>query len=119
LFAAAAYGGTLPAVQSDYDLTYNGLAWDVSGLLVDGTVKVVPLQPAISQIVLSGDTLTLSGTQGTPGVSYRVLSSTNATLPVAQWQAVGPNYFNFDGSFTYSETVNPAQPAQFYLIAVP
>jgi fibronectin-binding autotransporter adhesin len=119
LFDAPAYSGAVATVVSDYDLSFSGLAWDMSQLAVDGTVKVVPLVPAIGQITIADGTLTLAGSQGMPGGSYRVLVSANAALPVAQWVPVATNYFNFDGTFTYSDTVNPAQPVLFYLIASP
>lgn len=119
LFEAATYAGAITNVTSDLDLSFAGLAWDASGLGVDGTLKVVALQPLISQVSVSGNTLTLQGTGGAPGTSFRVLVSTNVALPATLWTPVETNWFNFDGTFSYSDTIQPGQPAFFYLIATP
>jgi hypothetical protein len=105
-------GPTMPA----------GLAWDTSALYSSGiigitTVPVNPTAPAtITGVSLSGSNLVLTGTNlnGSSSFHYIVLTSTNLTTPLANWTILSTNSFNADGSFSYTNAVNPAQPTLFF-----
>jgi hypothetical protein len=59
----------------------------------------------------------LSGTGGTAGNSYAVLSSTNVTLPVASWTPLVTNLYGPGGTFSYTNTIIPGTPRLFLRLA--
>lgn len=95
--------------------------WDTSQLGVDGTIRVIGVAapPQITTVTVAGGTVTLSGSGGTPGGTYYVLSSTNVGLPLASWTALITNLFDGTGKFTYSMPVNPGEPQRFFRLQMP
>jgi hypothetical protein len=95
-----------------------GVTWS-NNLAVNGTIYVLSTtlpHPVVTNILLNGTSLVLSGTNGyTSGVFY-VLSSTNLTLPRANWTRVSTNDFVAGGSFSVTNTVTPDAPQSFYTI---
>jgi PKD repeat protein len=74
--------------------------------------------PTIGSVVLSNGNLAIGGTNGSPGVQYRILSSTNLALPLPDWTPVLTNVFAPDGS--YGCTVYPgASTAEFFRLVSP
>jgi PKD repeat protein len=84
-----------------------------------GYITVNPL-PTISSTTLSGGNLILSGSGGLAmaGAQYRILNSTNITVPLANWTAVWTNVFEPDGSFSYTNSPVTG-PASFFRLATP
>jgi hypothetical protein len=79
-----------------------------------------PPRPAkITQIALAGGNVTLSGTNGAASGTYRVLTTTNLTLPLSQWIVATNGTFNSGGNFNMSVPVIPSDSRRFYLIASP
>ena len=68
-----------------------------------GYIVVMPV-PAFGSPVLSGGNLILSGTGGSAGVQYRILTATNVALPLASWIPVATNTFAPDGSYSYTSS---------------
>ena len=66
--------------------------------------------------VYSGD-LVLRGSNGPPGTTYYVLSSTNAATPWGQWSRLQTNQFDSNGNFNVTNAPNTAQ--KFYLLQLP
>jgi hypothetical protein len=64
----------------------------------------------------TGTNLVLTGTNGTPGSQYLVLSTTNVNLPRANWTVVATNTFGPSGVVSFTNAINPADPAKFYVI---
>jgi autotransporter-associated beta strand protein len=97
-----------------------GLRWDTSLLNTPGTaggiLRIAALpQPQINNVVLSGGLVSISGTNGTPFFSYRVLTSTNVGLtPLTSWTIVSTN--TFDGSGNFSFTSSPSEPQRYFVI---
>ena len=121
LFSAASYHGgfsayVLPALDADK-------RWDVSGLTHNnGTIKVVSAvvpQPVINSFSLSSGNLILTGTNGTPGGSYSLLSSTNVAAPLESWTTNTTGVFEGTGAFSNAFPVNLGVPQEFYLLRVP
>jgi len=74
--------------------------------------------PRITSISLSGTTLTISGTNGSPGGQYVLLGSTNVALPLSQWTPLLTNFFDVNGHINLSTNiVNLALPLEFYLLS--
>jgi hypothetical protein len=82
--------------------------------LVAGTAK-----PQFGTLNLSGTNLIFSGTGGSPGSNYMVLTSTNLTLPLINWLPLTTNIFDVSGQFHYTNPVSPAKPRQFFIFKLP
>ena len=80
-----------------------------------GLVQILPL-PVFGGVALSGNTLTLSGSNGIPGAAYYVLTSTNVSLPVPNWRVVATNTFDTNGRFNFTAPMDPNGAQQFYLL---
>ena len=117
LFTVTGFNGAfnsfnLPALNG-------GLFWSTTRLNVDGILGVVSSNPpAIGSVTLSGGSLILQGTNGTPNWTYTVLSSTNLTLPLAQWTPTATNFFDAIGNFTWTNATGTTRPQQFYVLQV-
>ena len=68
--------------------------------------------------VLSVDGLTFGGTGGIPDAQYRILTSTDVTLPLASWTPVATNTFAADGSYSYTQS-SLTNAASFFLLVTP
>jgi autotransporter-associated beta strand protein len=92
------------------------LSGDSKSLLLSFAVP-----PAITAINVNtaGNTVAISGTNGPPNVTYRVLASTDVTAHLNTWSQVGTGTFANDGSFTFNGAINPAGSQRFYAIVLP
>ena len=120
LFSAATYTGNF--ASSNLPALGGGLAWDTSGLSVNGTLKVTTAaatSPQIGSVALSSTNLILTGTGGTAGADYWVLTATNLTQPRANWTSIATNQFITGGNFNFTNAVDPLKPTLFYLLQVP
>ena len=116
LFHSAAYANafgtlTLPTLTGN-------LYWNTSNLAVNGTISVAaPTPPSFSGITTSGNNLVLQATGGVANGPITVLSTTNLTLPLAQWTTVTTGNFDGDGNFSYTVTgaLNSGQKQQFFI----
>ena len=99
----------------------SGYTWDTSQLEIDGTVRVTGIgaAPSFAPLTFNGSSLTLSGSGGAPGGSYRVLASTNVGAPVATWTPVATNTFDGSGNFNLNIQVTLATPQTYYLLSIP
>ena len=73
--------------------------------------------PVLGKPVLSGGNFVLSGSNCPAGVQYRILTSTNLTLPLAIWKPVTTNTFLSNG--TYSFTTAPTNTPGFFRLISP
>jgi autotransporter-associated beta strand protein len=117
LFTAGSYSGgfaavTLPALTP-------GLGWNTNSLNTAGQVSVISIIPKINTVTASGANLVLSGGGGQPAGKFYVMSATNLTLPLADWTYLFTNFYDANGNFNFTNTVNPAVPAVFYLLQSP
>ena len=70
------------------------------------------------QIDIGTGMITISGTGGTSGAGYRILSSTDIAMPLASWTEVGSG--TFDGSGNFSTAVSlPNDPNRYYAVVSP
>ena len=61
----------------------------------------------------------LQGTNGLPGSSYSVLSSTNLALPLSSWAASATGAFDGNGTSSNSVAINPGEVARFFILQQP
>ena len=117
LFSATSYSGAFDLITPVSPGA--GWVWDVSSLAVDGTLKVkifVVTQPNITTASVAGTDLTLSGTGGPAYLSYTVYASSDVSLPLASWIAVGTGNFKGDGSFVFTIPFDTSGFQQFYAL---
>jgi hypothetical protein len=118
LFSAAAYQGSFSSISPA--TPGSGLAWDLTGLTNNGTLKIVAgasNPPHIGGIGTSGSSVVLSGTGGTAGANYYVVSSTNVALPLINWTRLATNVFDGSGNFNITNLMNG--PREFFRIELP
>jgi hypothetical protein len=114
--SAASYAGSFASITPATPGA--GLAWDTTQLNTLGSIGVVagPSQPRINSVVVSGGSLILSGTNGTAGGSYSVLTTTNLATPLTNWTALFTNTFDGTGAFSVTNPVSAGTPQRFYNI---
>jgi hypothetical protein len=119
LFSANGYAGSfaatnLPALSSS-------LVWDLSELAVNGTIsvgQVPPTPPTILGQQLNGDGTFQLTFSGPDGQSYKVLTSGDASAPLAGWTVLTNGQFGASpATFTDPDSTN--LPARFYRIVSP
>ncbi len=116
LFSAGTYSGSFGAFSPAYPGP--GLAWDTSGPMTAGTLRVVP-GAKIGSIALADTGVVVNGSAGSPNRTYYVLASSNVSLPVSQWIRLATNYFDASGDFMFTEPIDLAGSARFYRIQLP
>jgi fibronectin-binding autotransporter adhesin len=121
LFSAASYSGSFSSVK--LPTLPVGLGW-TNNFLMDGSITVtgavtVPSIPRFNSVMLNNNKLIMGGTNGTALTNYRVWSTTNLTIPLPNWTPIATNAFNSSGNFSFTNTINPAKPIQFFEISVP
>jgi hypothetical protein len=118
------YGGSYSGVlqASIVDGSVSGVAAIDPGLPTAphlGLAVFSGAQPHFTSVSMSGTTLTLAGTNGTSGISYGVMSSTNLALPADQWTAIIKNaQFDAMGNFS-TNILNATNQQQFFKITEP
>ena len=123
LFSSASYNGAfavtnLPALSGS-------LFWNTANLGVNGTISVGSTGPTTNANILSvrllgGTNIVLHGTNNNGGQNFRyaVLTSTNIASPLSYWTILTTNPFNLDGTFDYTNGINPAARQLFYDVEV-
>jgi rhamnogalacturonan endolyase len=104
-------------ILSDTTYFYRVRAGNAAGYSAYTQIASAPL--AFRPAYRSGGNLVLSGFGGATSNAYYLLTSTNASLPVAQWQRVATNYFESSGGFSITNVVDPGTAALFYRIQLP
>jgi pectate lyase len=94
-----------------------GTSWaDVTP--TSGAPPSPPANPVITNAAMTVDGFVLSGTNGLANADYDVLTSTNLTLPLSQWVAIGTDSFGTNGHFTFASSIAPDVRQKFYRIRV-
>jgi hypothetical protein len=122
-FPIIAYGTLNGSVAGNFvlgsiPLGYRALLVNNAGQKrIDLLVAPAPATPpAFNSETLSGGNLNVGGTNGPPGWTYYVLSSTNIGLPVSQWVTIGTNAFDGSGNFSFHAAAASGGPQSFYLL---
>jgi len=80
----------------------------------------LPPPPAITGFVqATNGSFLVSGTNGTPGFGYYVLTTTNLALPLSQWAAVATNVFDANGNFAFTNAPGVGAPQNYFLLKLP
>jgi hypothetical protein len=98
--------------------------WDLSGgnpsaqinlFQVRDITSIAPSQLDITGISLSGSNFIINGTNGTAGLQFAVLTSTNISRPLAQWIPIMTNTFS-GTAFSVTNAVRSDTPENFYVL---
>jgi hypothetical protein len=84
-------------------------------------VSVAPEQFGIGAVGISGQDLVLTVLNGVSGLTCRVLSAPDPTLPLSQWTPIATNVLAQDGTFTFTVTnaLTSGAPQKFYILQAP
>jgi len=117
LFSATSYSGSFSAIS--VPPLGPGLTW-TNKLNVDGSIQVIgTAQPVFASTTLSGTNLVITGTNGTPGTNYTVLTTTNLTIPLSNWVSILTNQFSPTGAFSFTNAIAPGEPQRYFRIRTP
>jgi autotransporter-associated beta strand protein len=83
-------------------------------LTVSGTAP-----PVINPPRASGGNLILTGSGGSSGVGYTLISATNLTTPMASWTTNATGNFDGSGNFSNAIPINASTPARFFRLRTP
>ena len=78
-----------------------------------------PTSPVFSSISLAGSNLIVGGSNGTAGMSYLVLTTTNLLVPLTNWSLLATNIFGPGGAFNFTNSLPLSSPQQFYILKLP
>ncbi|MDR3459650.1 MAG: immunoglobulin domain-containing protein [Verrucomicrobiae bacterium] len=109
------------APQSDANIDYGFSGY--AELVLQGTNQpgaVVPVLPTLSNPAVSGGSLILKGTGGTPaGYSYTWLTATNLTTPLTNWTVSVSGTLDGAGNLSNAIPINVTNPASFFKLRMP
>jgi autotransporter-associated beta strand protein len=119
LFSASNISGSFASLS--LPTLNSGLVWNTSRLNSQGRLWVVSTNsPTLAGYATAGSgRLVISGSGGTPGWSYCVLTSTNLAYARGLWTFLATNQFLSDGTFAFTNAIDPATPQRFYQIQIP
>ena len=82
-----------------------------------GTIFRIALTAKFTSITLSpGGSVLITGT-GPSDTAYRLLASSDLSLPIASWTVLTNSVFAADGTFSFTDTGAVALPARFYRVS--
>jgi hypothetical protein len=84
-----------------------------------GKVQLIVAGLKFNSVSNTGGQLVTSGSGGPTNGTYYVLGSTNAALSLNFWTRIATNQFDSNGNFSFTNSINPNAPRQFYLIQLP
>ena len=100
-----------------YTLTITGTN---AGLIHTTPVSLVVQNPyrtpVMNQVTLTAGSLIIAGTNGTAEGNYYVLTSTNISLPLADWTVVATNTFDINGNFVVTNGTGANGGQQFFVL---
>ena len=111
--ATPGYGTAFRAISANAFAATTGAAGSVN------IVEIVFTPPLTQTITRAGNQVVINGTGGFVGATYRILSTTNLALPVAQWTPIVTNLFSASGAFSYTNVVPPNTPARYFRVSMP
>lgn len=72
--------------------------------------------PAFTSFLSASGSVVFSGSNGTPGKAYWILTGTNLAEPIADWAFVVTNTIQDDGRFSFTNVMDPLSQQQFFIL---
>ena len=82
-------------------------------------LKVWRRAPQIFSIAKAGDSVVIRGTNGTPGTSCYVLTSSDLGKPLTNWTRLATNIFDGRGSLSFTDLPAQTTAHQLYRLQLP
>jgi len=96
-----------------------GLSWE-NNLSVDGSIRVIAAsQPGFAGLLITGTNLVFTGTNGTAGASYAVLTATDVAMPLSNWVSLLTNQFGAGGGFAFTNAIAPGERQRYFQLRTP
>ncbi len=112
------YGGVLSLGTLNFGAVPAGFGYTLDTSVV-GQVNVMVTAPRFGTMQATAKGLVLSGSGGTPGANYYLLTATNLTTPLPDWTPLLTNQFDAGGNFSVTNAIAPANWQRFYRLKVP
>jgi len=82
--------------------------------------NLAPATPAaITSASITGNTLTMTGSGGTPNYAYDIVTSTDVTAPLSSWTVVYTGVTDGTGAVSISIPVAPGSLAGYFRLRMP
>jgi PKD repeat protein len=107
------------AVGGDYTVTLTVEGPGGASIQTESNLITVGSLPTFVLANMVGEQLVLNGTNCPPDAQYRILTSTNLTLPPDNWTPLVTNVFDFDGTWSFVYTNSTAQKTGFFRLISP
>ncbi|HUA66746.1 MAG TPA: hypothetical protein VME24_12925 [Alphaproteobacteria bacterium] len=104
-------GQSFPGTVAFYNYTAPVMLDQVS--ITEGITPVITNAPAITSAYVQGTHFIMTGTNGTAGATFYILSTTNLAVPLANWTRVTTGTFT-GSNFAITNVVSPREPVKFY-----
>jgi hypothetical protein len=98
---------------------FTATATDTNGNTSEFSACASSVSPQFTSLQLFGANLVIRGTGGTSRGTYHIVTSTNITVPLANWIPLLTNQFDASGNFTFTNAITPGVPVRFYRVSVP
>ena len=102
-----------PGTPYYYSVTATNLAGQSNFSIQAGATVPAP-PPAFGSVSVSGSSLIINGTNGTAGLNYLVLVSSNLSAASSNWAVVATNTFGPGGSYTFTNPLSSGASQQFF-----
>jgi hypothetical protein len=103
--SAPVSGQSFPGTLALYNYT--------APVMVDQISITEGIPPTISSAFMQGNNFIMTGTNGSAGATFYVVSSTNLSTPFANWTPQSTNTFT-GSNFSVTNVVQPGAPVRFY-----
>jgi hypothetical protein len=91
-----------------------GLAWDTTQLN-SGVLSVVSASgPLFTSIAVSGGNIIMSGSGGSAGGTFYVITATNVVTPLTNWVVLSTNSYDSSGNFSVTNPISVGTPRRFF-----
>ena len=95
------------------------LSFQYNAIIVATANVVPPTAPILAASQSIGGNLVLTGTGGTPGAAYTLLTSTNVAAPIATWTTNMSGNLNGSGVLSNTIPMNAFEQTRFFRIRLP
>jgi len=111
--ASGSFSSIIPATPGA------NLKWDTSALATSGILQVASAELKFSTISRTDGSVGMSGSGGSPGAPFKIVTSTDIAAPLASWTEVAAGTFDTSGNFSVTIPIDPNTPQRFFLIQLP